>query len=165
MKCSYCGKELSDGSKICDGCGAKIDSVDTQQQDNINGQNNLNLNKSNKSSKLIIIVIILVTLLLIGLGVFFLINGNKKESKENSKPIEDNTNEKIDNNKAVTKLSDISYEESITKENVLPTGQNKTECVLIPNELQDVNSYTFEIYGTGDITIYGMERVDRTHTR
>lgn len=51
------------------------------------------------------------------------------------------------------------------KENILPKGKNKTECVLIPNNMQNVNSYTFEIYGFGDITIYGMERVDRTHTR
>ena len=54
---------------------------------------------------------------------------------------------------------------TITKENILSKGTNKTECVLIPNELQNSNSYTFEIYGTGDITIYGIERVDRTHTR
>lgn len=54
---------------------------------------------------------------------------------------------------------------SITKENILPNGTNRTECVLIPNDLQNVNSYTFEIYGTGDLTIYGMERKDRTHTR
>lgn len=53
----------------------------------------------------------------------------------------------------------------VIKENVLKSGTNKTECILIPNELQNVNSYTFEIYGTGDITIYGMERVDRTHLR
>lgn len=51
------------------------------------------------------------------------------------------------------------------KENILPKGKNKTECVLIPNNMQNVNSYTFEIYGTGDITIYGMERIDRTNTR
>ena len=51
------------------------------------------------------------------------------------------------------------------KENVLPTGKNRTECILIPNEMQNVNSYVFEIYGVGDITIYGMERVDRTHLR
>ena len=54
---------------------------------------------------------------------------------------------------------------SVTKENILPKGTNKTECVLIPNELQNVNSYTFEIYGTGDFTLYGMERIDRTHLR
>ena len=47
----------------------------------------------------------------------------------------------------------------------LPIGTNKTECVLIPNDIQNANSYTFEFYGEGDMTIYAMERVDRTHTR
>ncbi len=54
-----------------------------------------------------------------------------------------------------------------TKEiqNALPIGKNRTECVLIPNDMQNVDSYTFEIYGEGDITIYAMERIDRTHPR
>lgn len=54
-----------------------------------------------------------------------------------------------------------------TKEikNALPEGTNKTECVLIPNDMQSVDSYTFEIYGEGDITIYAMERMDRTNLR
>lgn len=51
------------------------------------------------------------------------------------------------------------------KENILPKGNNLTKEILIPNDMQNVNSYTFEIYGTGDFTIYAMERVDRTHTR
>ena len=51
------------------------------------------------------------------------------------------------------------------KENVLPKGKNKTECILIPNDMQDAFSYVFELYGTGDITIYGMERIDRTNPR
>lgn len=51
------------------------------------------------------------------------------------------------------------------KENVLPVGKNRTECISMPNEIQNVFSYTFEIYGQGDFTIYGMERVDRTHPR
>lgn len=54
---------------------------------------------------------------------------------------------------------------SITKENILANGTNLTQCVMIPNEMQNVTSYTFEIYGTGDFTLYGMERIDRTHTR
>ena len=54
-----------------------------------------------------------------------------------------------------------------TKEikNALPEGTNRNECILIPNDMQWTDSYTFEIYGTGDITIYAMERVDRTNTR
>lgn len=51
------------------------------------------------------------------------------------------------------------------KIDVLPIGKNKTECILIPNDMQNVFSYTFELYGTGDITIYGMERIDRTNIR
>lgn len=50
-------------------------------------------------------------------------------------------------------------------ENALPVGKNRTECVLVPNDMQNTDSYTFEIYGEGDITIYAMERVDRTNTR
>lgn len=51
------------------------------------------------------------------------------------------------------------------KENILPVGTNKTERVLIPNNMQNVNGYVFEIYGEGNLTIYGMEREDRTHNR
>ena len=51
------------------------------------------------------------------------------------------------------------------KGNALPIGNNKTECILIPNDMQNVDSYTFEIYGTGDISIYGMERKYRTKVR
>ena len=47
----------------------------------------------------------------------------------------------------------------------LPQGINRTESVLISNDMQNTDSYTFEIYGEGDLTIYAMERVDRTHTR
>ena len=51
------------------------------------------------------------------------------------------------------------------KENILPEGINRTEHVLIPNDMQNVNSYVFEIYGEGNLVIYGMERIDRTHLR
>lgn len=50
-------------------------------------------------------------------------------------------------------------------QNALKKGINKTECVLIPNDMQNANSYTFEIYGYGDIRIKAMERVDRTNSR
>lgn len=54
-----------------------------------------------------------------------------------------------------------------TKEvfNALPKGKNRTECILIPNDMQNVYSYTFEIYGNGDFSIYAMERIDRTNSR
>lgn len=53
----------------------------------------------------------------------------------------------------------------VIKENILPNGTNKTKCVLIPNEIQNVYSYTFELYGEGDFTLYAMERKDRTKVR
>lgn len=53
----------------------------------------------------------------------------------------------------------------VVKENVLEPGTNKTVCILIPVSFQNVYSYTFEIYGQGDFTLYGMERVDRTNPR
>lgn len=51
------------------------------------------------------------------------------------------------------------------KENVLKPGINMTQEVMIPNNMQYVNSYTFEIYGYGDLRIKAMERVDRTAPR
>lgn len=54
---------------------------------------------------------------------------------------------------------------TLVKENILKNGTNLTECILIPNNMQNKNGYVFEIYGTGNIKIYGMEREDRTHNR
>ena len=50
-------------------------------------------------------------------------------------------------------------------ENALPVGKNMTKVVQIPNEMQNVNSYTFEISGKGDFRLRAMERVDRTNSR
>ena len=51
------------------------------------------------------------------------------------------------------------------KENALPKGTNLTKEVMIPNDIQNVASYTFEIYGEGNITIYAMERIYRVKER
>ena len=40
-----------------------------------------------------------------------------------------------------------------------------TKVVQIPNEMQNVNSYTFEISGAGDFRLRSMEREDRTNPR
>lgn len=50
-------------------------------------------------------------------------------------------------------------------ENALPEGKNLTKCVLIPNDIQNAYSYTLEIYGEGDLTIYAMEHIVRTNIR
>lgn len=61
-------------------------------------------------------------------------------------------------------LADNGKKEYLIK-NALPTGQNMTKVVQIPNEMQNVNSYTFEISGTGDFRLRSMEREDRTNPR
>lgn len=61
-------------------------------------------------------------------------------------------------------LVDNGKKEHLIK-NALPTGQNMTKVVLIPNEMQNVNSYTFEISGVGDFRLRAMEREDRTNPR
>ena len=50
-------------------------------------------------------------------------------------------------------------------ENALVPGKNMTKEVIIPADMQNVNSYTFEIFGKGDFRLRAMERVDRTNPR
>lgn len=49
--------------------------------------------------------------------------------------------------------------------NALKPGQNMTEVILVPNDMQQANGYTFEISGYGDFRLRAMERVDRTNPR
>ena len=49
--------------------------------------------------------------------------------------------------------------------NALPPGENMTEVVQVPADMQNVNGYTFEISGKGDFRLRAMERVDRTNPR
>ena len=50
-------------------------------------------------------------------------------------------------------------------ENALTPGENMTEVILVPNNMQQANSYTFEISGHGDFRLRAMERIDRTNPR
>ena len=50
-------------------------------------------------------------------------------------------------------------------ENALQAGQNMTEVLLVPNDMQQAHSYTFEISGYGNFRLRAMERVDRTNPR
>lgn len=49
--------------------------------------------------------------------------------------------------------------------NALKPGQNMTEVILVPNNMQQANGYTFEISGHGDFRLRAMERIDRTNPR
>lgn len=50
-------------------------------------------------------------------------------------------------------------------QNALKPGKNMTENIIVPNNMQNVNSYTFEISGKGDFRLRAMERVDRTNPK
>ena len=50
-------------------------------------------------------------------------------------------------------------------ENALKPGQNMTEVINVPNNMQQANGYTFEISGYGDFRLRAMERIDRTNPR
>lgn len=50
-------------------------------------------------------------------------------------------------------------------EKILEPGINKVQCILIPHELENVDNYTIEIYGKGDIIIKQIERKYRIKTR
>jgi len=66
-------------------------------------------------------------------------------------------NAEIEAQKEFTQELELVHIDNYVKENALPIDNNKTECILIPNNMQNVDSYTFEIYGTGDISRYGLE--------
>ena len=50
-------------------------------------------------------------------------------------------------------------------EQALSEGNNKVECVLVPYTLENVDNYTIEIYGSGNITIKQIERKYRIKRR
>lgn len=47
----------------------------------------------------------------------------------------------------------------------LTEGSNKVECILVPYTLENVDNYTIEIYGSGDLTIKQIERKYRIKRR
>lgn len=52
-----------------------------------------------------------------------------------------------------------------TVKNALKPGENMTEVMQVPNDMQQANGYTFEISGYGDFRLRAMERIDRTNPR
>ena len=72
IKCSECGKEISDKAKVCPNCGAKTEFA----------------KKKNKDNKLTILIIIGFILILVGLIFCFLNDEDSKRLMENRKSID-----------------------------------------------------------------------------
>ena len=79
MKCQYCGKDLTPGSKFCDGCGAKI-----EEQNHQVPMQNTPPNKSNTGLKVTIIIlsVIIVAGIIFAIWFFLIRDDGSKESKD-----------------------------------------------------------------------------------
>lgn len=77
MKCPYCGKDVVEGSKFCDGCGAKL-------EENTSKEENVVYYQPKKSKAGLIAAIIIICLLVITGIVVTVLVLNNKGSKNNS---------------------------------------------------------------------------------
>lgn len=87
MRCQYCGKENSEASIFCEGCGAKLGANDAQNMNQGYGSPNNNYNQQpKKNTGLIVSIIILSVLLIAGIivGVILLTSGGSKNDNGNS---------------------------------------------------------------------------------
>ena len=113
MKCVYCGKDLQEGSKFCDGCGAKQESQNVEpvsyQNDYQQGGYQPSGNKKNVG---LIIAIIAIAVVVVGVLIIFLVtSGGKKDNSDTKDNTNTNTNEKTDTN---TKQDDNEKTDSKT---------------------------------------------------
>lgn len=142
MRCEYCGKELKEGSKFCDGCGAKVKETSAVNQNTFNYQNGVPEKKNNTG--LIVAIIIIGVLLVAGIiiGVVLLTGGSKKEeSKENK---EDNGIVEKEDNDVVEKEEDDSKLSSNIKytEHKLDNGEI---ILIVTNNNKDDVAIKFDL--------------------
>lgn len=72
IKCSECGKEISDKAKVCVHCGNPLENT---EQDNSSNENKLKTKKNKKINQILyIILIILINLILFAAGTFHFLN-------------------------------------------------------------------------------------------
>lgn len=98
MRCIYCGKDLPEGSKFCDGCGAKQEvqnEMPTSYQDNYQGyyqQGGYQPSGNKKNIGLIIGIIVAVLALIIGIVLFLVLGGKGDSDKTENNGRNTNTN-------------------------------------------------------------------------
>ena len=77
MKCPYCGRELNEGSKICDGCGSQINNQPVS-----NSYAPIEVKQGNNFTGIIIIILFLAVAGL--LLWFFVFNGSSSDNNTNN---------------------------------------------------------------------------------
>jgi len=109
MKCPYCGKEVEEGSKFCDGCGAKLTETASKSDEAVYYQPPKN-SKAGVIAAIIIISILLITGIII--GIILLTNGKDKNSKkENEK--EYTEKDKKEDKKTKASIEKIKYTKTV----------------------------------------------------
>ena len=88
MKCQFCGADLKEGAKFCEGCGAKVEenaAVNETAPVVDNQQPYYQPSKKNTGMKVTIIILSIIIVLLLAFGIwFFLIKGDdSSKNKEN----------------------------------------------------------------------------------
>lgn len=88
MKCRFCGKELNDTAKTCDGCGAKTEYAEKENNSEIKTEIIYNYPKNNNTGlKTIIVILLLIIIGGVGFGVWYFTSNqeNNNVTEENNK--------------------------------------------------------------------------------
>ncbi len=128
MKCSYCGKDVVDGAKFCDGCGAKMEeevavAPAPVQETQYSYQPSQGGGNGGKIAAIIIAILIL--LVGIGIGVYFIFFNGKKEEKE--KPVENSVVENKEPDKTPEPTQKPTQKPSVDDEEIKCTANMKTD--------------------------------------
>ena len=173
MKCPYCGKEVEEGSKFCDGCGAKLDETknDEKKYDYV-------YDSQKKSKAGLVVAIIIISILLITgiiLGIVLLTNNGDKSSsnrKEVIKTDDNNSKTEKDTNDSKDYSKNIKYSEYKLEDGkivVILKNNNSTEVSIDAtveyynkeNVMVDHDSESLLTVAPGQetaIRIYGTDR-------
>ena len=133
MKCQFCGKDLPEGAKSCDGCGSRQEEMQVYKTNNFN-------NEPPKNNKGLLIAIIIAIVVIISLlVVVFVLLSNKDESDNNK-----NDNEITDKDEEKSK---DAYEQYIL--NSYKSAYVDTLSALISATRTKVNeAYDFPFFST-----------------
>lgn len=151
MKCSYCGKEVIEGSKFCDGCGAKLEGGTSKQEEIVYYQ-------PKKSKTGLIVAFIIIGILLIAgiiVTIILLNSGGKNNNSNNS----NNGNSNNNNNNSGWKEENKKEESKTTDEKDLISNVKYTDEVLDNGDIIVFieNKNTTEVSFTLDIEYYDEE--------
>lgn len=163
MKCPYCGREVKEGSKFCEGCGAKLED-NTSKEEVVYYQP--------KKSKAGIIAAIIITCLLIITGVVVTIvllnnKGNKNNSSNNNSSYKKEDSKKINGKTSNGGSTDLVKYNDIVLENgdilVFIENKNKSEVSFSLN-IEYYDEEGTEVASNSD-SIIGLPGGEKTVVR